>query len=354
MSEDNVREMWSDDQLDEALATLRSEVATEPEVLRGTRAHLLAGAGEVRPADRAPTRARWAILAAAAATVAAVVAGVLVTGRDPGQVTGPPASEAKDPVAKIRAVDEPVRPGQFRYLLEHQWWSTSFDSKYVWKSEYRYEVWVPARERQEWMERRETTGRSELLNGSEEQAIAEGLEPPERTVETYRAPCGDYFAADDGRRPCEFVPSFAHPNQEYMASLTRDPDELLALLREQTEGSTKFTPDSLAFQFVTLFLREEEVPADLRMAFYRTLAKLPDIEITENVPNLDGRRGTSFAVGDQSTRRAIIVDPGTGQVIGERQTALAGNGDRIRPGTVLADSSLTSVVVDGMGVRPAG
>jgi hypothetical protein len=358
MPEDNVREMWSDDQLDAALAALRSDVGVEPGALAGARAELLAAAGAVGgglPEPVPTSRRRWLVAAAAAAVVvvAGVVVAVVARPTEPA-ITGPAApSGTANPVDRIKAVDEPLRPGQFRYVGEHQWWSTSFDSKYLWKSEYRYEVWVPAQERQEWMERRETTGRSVLLNGSEEQARAEGMAPPERTVETYRAPCGDYFAADEDRRPCEFISSFAHPNEEYMASLTRDPDELLAMLRRETAGAQKATPDSMAFQLVSLFLHERNVPADLRVALYRTLAKLPAIEIAENVPNLDGRRGTSFALRDKDTRRAIIVDPGTGNVIGERWTAVSGR-DRVEPGTVLADSSLETAVVDRMGVRPPG
>lgn len=363
MPEENVHEMWSDDELDAALASFRSDVDTDDRVLRDARSALLAAAADdngpdVRRSAAAPSRRpRWVIVAAAAAAVL-VVAGVLVAvvarpDRGTGTVTPPTtSSRPQNPVDRIKATDEPLRPGQFRYIHEHQWWAEWSESEYVRKVEHRYEIWVPAQERQVWMERRETTGRSVVLNGSEKQARAEGVDPPERVVETYRAPCGDYFSPTD--RPCEFIASFAHPNQAYMASLPRDPDELLAQVRGMTKrDDPRFTPDSMAFQHVAVFLRERSVPADLRMAFYRVLAKLPSIEITENVPNLAGREGTSFAVADQDVRREIIVDPGSGQVIGERWlTVRAQNG--MKAGTVRLDSSLETVVVDGMGVRPGG
>jgi hypothetical protein len=363
VSDENVRAMWSDDELDAALAAFRSDVDTDVRLLRAARSDLLAAATaadenepDVPPAAPAPSR--WAVVAAAAAAVIVVVAGVLVAvatrpaDRGDGTGTEPTtSSRPKNPVDRIRATDEPLSPGQFRYVHEHQWWSEWSETEYVRKLEYRYEIWVPAQERQVWMERRETTGRSVLLNGSEKQAHAEGVDPPERTVETYRAACGEYFAPKD--RPCEFIASFAHPNQAYMASMTRDPDELLAQLREMTEGGRKGTPDSMAFQLVSGFLHERWVPADLRMVFYRVLAKLPMIEIAENVPNLAGRKGTSFAVRDKDFRREIIVDPGTGQVIGERwRMVRTQNG--MKAGTVVADSSLETVVVDGMGARPGG
>jgi hypothetical protein len=359
VSDENMRETWSDDQLDAALAAFRSDVDADVRVLRDARSDLVAAATaadgpDVTPAPPASSRRRWAIVAAAAAAVIVVVAGVLVAvvtrPAERGDGTGT-SSRPQSPVDRIKATDEPLRPGQFRYIHERQWWSAWSETEYVWKSEYRYEIWVPARERQVWMERRETTGRSVLLNGSGKQARAEGNDPPERVVETYRAPCGDYFSPT--KRPCEFIASFAHPNQAYLASMTRDPDELLAQLREMTEGGQKATPDSLTFQLVSGFLHERSVPADLRMAFYRALAKVPSIEITEHVPNLEGRKGTSFAVRDKDFRREIIVDPGTGQVIGERwRTVRKLNG--MKAGTVRADSSLETVVVDGMGMRPAG
>ncbi|MGH3876256.1 MAG: CU044_5270 family protein [Actinophytocola sp.] len=352
---DNVHEIWSDDQLDAALATLRSDVDTEVRSLHGAREELLAAAGaaeRVSPEPAPRPRRRWAIVAAAAAAVvvvASVVVAVLARSGEPA-INEP--AEPGDPVDRIHATDVPLRPGQFRYVNERQWFSTTFDSKYEWKSEYRYQVWVPAQERQVWMERRETTGRSVLLSGSEKQAHAEGMVPPGRTVETFRAACGDYFA--DDRRRCEFIPSLRHANEEFMASLPRDPDELLAMVREITAGAEKFTPDSLDFQILTGFLDERTVPADLRMACYRALAKIRTIEITENVPNLDGATGTSFAVRDQWVRREIIVDPGTGQIIGEREVAVGGRDDGIKRGTVLVDSSLEWAVVDRMGARPAG
>jgi hypothetical protein len=360
MPEENVHEMWSDDELDAALAAFRSDVDTDVGLLRDARSALLAAAGAAdENGPPASPRPRWVIAAAAAAAVLVVVAGVLVAvatrperGTGDGTGTGPTSSsQPRNPVDRITATDEPLRPGQFRYVHERQWWSGWSETEYVWKSEYRYEIWVPAQERQVWMERRETTGRSVLLNGSEKQARAEGNDPPERVVETYRAPCGDYFSPTN--RPCEFIASFAHPNQAYMASMTRDPDQLLAQLREMTKGDQKVPPDSMAFQLVSGFLHERNVPADLRMVFYRVLAKLPSIEITENVPNLAGHEGTSFAVRDDDFREEIIVDPATGQMIGERRrTVRAQNG--MKAGTVLADSSLETVVVDGMGVRPAG
>jgi hypothetical protein len=362
MPEENVHEMWSDDELDSALASFRSDVDTNVRVLRDARSTLLAAAADdngpdVRRSAAAPSRRpRWVIVAAAAAAVL-VVAGVLVAvvarpDRGTGTVTPPTtSSRPQNPVDRIKATDEPLRPGQFRYVHEHQWWAEWSESEYVRKVEHRYEIWVPAQERQVWMERRETTGRSVVLNGSEKQARAEGVDPPERVVETYRAPCGDYFSPTD--RPCEFIASFAHPNQEYMASMSRDPAELLAQLREMTKGGGKATPDSMAFQLVSGFLHERNVPADLRMAFYRVLAKLPTIEITENVPNLAGHEGTSFAVPDKNFRHEIIVDPGTGQVIGERRR-MARTLNGMKQGSVVADSSLETVVVDGMGVRPGG
>lgn len=365
MSDENVREMWSDDELDAALAAFRSDVDTDDRVLRDTRSGLLAaapaadeGGQDVRPAAFASPRPRWVIAAAAAAAVIVVVAGVLVAvatrpGTGDGTGTGPTASSRpQSPVDRIKATDEPLRPGQFRYFREHQWWSTYGEGS-VWKSEYVYERWMPAQVRQRWMERRETTGRAVILAGDAEQSRAIGMGPSKASVEVYRAPCGDYFAGD--RKPCEYQGSWEHPNQEFLAALPRDPDELLAQVRALVADATKLTPDYLAFKFLSDVLRETgwAVPADLRMALYRAIAKLPTVDIAENVPNLNGRKGTAFAVSDSYKKWVMIVDPATGRVIGERCTVVTAH-DGLEPGTEYSDSAIDVVVVDGMGVRSAG
>ena len=81
-------------------------------------------------------------------------------------------------------------------------------------------------------------------------------------------------------------------------------------------------------------LRSGLVPADLRAALYRVLGKVPGLEITEQVANLDGKKGTAYGISDDGTRHDVIIDPATGQFIGERQITDEGF-EGIPAGTVI-------------------
>ena len=69
-------------------------------------------------------------------------------------------------------------------------------------------------------------------------------------------------------------------------------------------------------------LRSGVLPADVRSALYRALALLPALVVTERSTNLDGRVGVSYGIVDKElgSRQDIIVDPETGEFIGERES----------------------------------
>jgi hypothetical protein len=100
-------------------------------------------------------------------------------------------------------------------------------------------------------------------------------------------------------------------------------------------------------------LRSGLVPADLRAALYRALALLPGLEITEDVANLAGKHGTAFGIDGDIERQDLIIDPATGEFIGERTVALAG-GPLYPAGTVTNFSSVSTTVVDAIGTKPTG
>ncbi|HEY7592047.1 MAG TPA: CU044_5270 family protein [Actinophytocola sp.] len=375
MPEENVHEMWSDQHLDAALASLRSDVDADARELARTRTGLLAAAGAQprTPAAAPPARRhwpRWAQVAAAVAAVAALVTGVLVArpdgrpaehgsaghGGDQPEIADAAASVQLNAAAdRIHAADEPLAPGQFRYIALHAWWASFVDEPpgYTWVAENLLETWVPAQEKQQWMWRRDVTGKRKWLVGTEAQARAHGIEVEGGWPEgVWRAPCGDWFAKEEGRTPCTTRGSWSSPNEEFMASLPRDPDKLYAALRAVTADSRKSTPDMRALQIAADFLGSGLVPADLRAAMYRVLAKLPTVRVTEKFANLDGRKGTAFGVTDQRERLDVIIDPASGRFIGKRSVVtVADHG--LKPGSVLEYTALDTAVVDGMGVRPA-
>jgi hypothetical protein len=384
MSDENVREMWSDAQLDHALATLRSDVDVDGRRLAQARAELVsaggvdvtepAGSTTTRPAGRRRVRLpRWAVAASAAAAAAALVAGVLVA----RSASGPDAHHPRDSqavesarsaaeqlraaAARIDPVDRPLRPGQYRYIVDHEWWGTQLDDApkyYTWLAEGRYETWVPQDQRQEWLWLRGDTGRRKWLRGTEKQARADGVVGDVKwPEEVYRQPCGDWFAKEEGREPCSKKGEWGWPTEEFMASLPRDPDKLLASLRKEFappkgyHGPMKETPDKLAMEAIAHFMSVIPVPADLRAAFYRVLAKLPTVRVTEQFANLEGRKGTAFGVADQYQRIDVIIDPKTGRYIGERSVLVAPL-HGVKAGTVYSYSAVDTAVVNGIGKRP--
>lgn len=362
MTEDgnNVRDMWSEDELDRALAALRPAEDVDDRAFRRAKADLLVAAGgrEAVPEpgpEPAPRRRRWAWWAASAGTVAAMVASVLVvqTVQFGDTIPSAAAEQLERAAAKVVAVDEPVAPGRYRYIATHAWWMASMD-EYSYLAENLLETWVPADETQDWLWRRDVTGARKWVSGTEEEAREAGFPVdgegwPEGE---WRAPCGDWFAEEEGRVPCATPGSWQVPDGKFLASLPRDTDALYDRMRADTDGRGR-DPDLEMVVYVSDLLRTGLVPADLRASLYRALAKVPTLEITEQVANLDGVPGTAYGISAEGVRHDVIVDPATGQFIGERQVTEQGF-DNLPAGTVTQYTSVTTAVVPDMGARPPG
>lgn len=356
MPEDNVRDMWSEEELDRALAALRPAEDTDDRVFRRAKAELLVAAGGREPApDPEPRRRRrWAWWAASVGTVAAMVASVLVVQTvqfDDAMPSAAAVEQLNSAAAKTGAVDEPVGPGEYRYIATHAWWMASME-EYSYLAENLLETWVPVDQQQEWLWRRDVTGARKWVSGSEEEARKAGFPIDEAgwPEGEWRAPCGDWFAVEEGREPCATEGSWQGPDEEFLASLPRDTQALYDRLRADTEGRGQ-DPDLEMVVYVADVLRTGLVPADLRAALYRALAKVPGLEITEQVANLDGVAGTAYGISVGGVRHDVIVDPETGQFIGERQVTEDGF-ENIPAGTVMEYTSVTTAVVPAMGVRP--
>jgi hypothetical protein len=351
---DNVRAVWSEDELDRALAALAPAEDTDERAFHRARAELLVAAGGRVP-EPAPRRRRWAWWAASVGTVAAVVASVLVvqTVQFGDTIPNAAAERLNSVASRVHAVDEPVGPGQYRYVVTHAWWMSSM-GRYSYLAENLLETWVPADRTQEWLWRRDVTGARKWVSGTEEEARAEGL-PIDGTgwpEGEWRARCGDWYAAEEGRDPCAATGTWQTPDPRFLAALPRDPDELYDLLREETAGRGT-DGDLEVVVYVADVLRTGLVPADLRAGLYRVLAKVPALQVTEEVANLDGVRGTAYGISAGGMRHDVIVDPRTGQFIGERQVSEEGF-DGIPARTVIGYTSVSTAVVPAMGVRPAG
>jgi hypothetical protein len=349
MPDENVHRMWSDDDLDTALAALRPDVDADGPALARARAELVRAAGGAGPAvaaSPAPARRRrhWSVAVAVAAAVAVLVAGAVALrpGRGHDGPARPATTHEQHVVNRIGAVDEPLAPGRFRYVGTRAWALAQAD-KYAYLAEIVTQTWVPERERDKWLQRRTVTGNRKWIFGSEADAKKDGGLHM-WTSGTWRAPCGA-FGQETSFVACDAKGSWQEPSARFLASLPRDPGELYDLLRADTDE------DYWILDHVTTVLRGGTVPADLRRALYRALAMSPHVRVTERVANASGRKGTAFSVVGDATRDELIVDPVTGLFIGERRTTTTAEMG-IPKDTVIVDSAVTYGVVEHERVEP--
>lgn len=307
-----------------------------------------------RPTGEAPKR-HWGRWAAAVGTVAAVVAGFIVVQAVPGDapVAAAAAAEVLNRAAdKIGASDPVVAPGQYLYVESRRWdmATTEADGRTVsYLEENVTQTWVPHDRTQEWLQRTYVTGKREWLQGSEADLRAMGIDPDDRRLEELRARCGD-FHPEGGMRPCEWEGSWQNPTLEFVAALPSDPHELYDELLDVAEEDGD-DPAVTVLGFVNDAIERGLMPAGLRANLYRALTFVPELEVSDRNANLDGRVGIGLGVEHDGWRRELIIDPVTGQFIGGRTTTTRGFGE-IPAGTVVGYSSLSTAVVDRMGIEP--
>jgi hypothetical protein len=250
-----------------------------------------------------------------------------------------------------------VGPGQYRYVAEHVS-AVSQTSHSGFRNAYRVQTWIPADETGEWTQVSERLGPFEQIWGTAEAGAADrpSVEQSGPLDGEVRAVCGNFIAVYLGEQPsCEGLEPQKETTSAYLATLPRDPQRLLAALTDDLRPA-----DDPAYraqtmiQHTVMLLRSGLVPADLRAALYEALALLPELRITEQVANLDGRQGTALGVAVLGVRWDIIVDPATGAFIGERVVQVTASPDGAPAGTVLGSTSVTTGVVDAVGTEPNG
>ncbi|WP_410565302.1 CU044_5270 family protein [Amycolatopsis sp. cmx-4-61] len=365
-------------ELDETLELLHRDARTAPADLSAARARLLAelDAGTVLPLR--PKRARRFALpvAAAVAGVTAVAVTVVAQQRPPapapGPAAGPPApapvpTSAAPDVRLMSAVqvltraadltvgaaDQPVGPGQFRYIAEHTWVQRGVQTgdstgyTYLWEQE--VDRWIPADEHDVWQETRKILNTGKFLGGSVPREQAPEPEITDTDQGRWQGRCGDFFPKAKPPKKCGDPADWDSP--AFYAALPPDPAALYAKLQQLTKarGSTP----SVMFHFGTEILRAGQMPAKLRAQWYRALAKIPGIKVLAASTNLDGRTGVALGLDDRHEIRQLIIDPVTGGFIGER--TIAGSEPEqpwLKPGTELGASAIRTAVTGRLGEVP--
>ncbi|MFI5714158.1 CU044_5270 family protein [Kribbella sp. NPDC051620] len=345
MTDDKLIDLWSEDELDRALGALHEDIPTDQARLEASRATFLAAID--RPVRR--KRRRWAYaLTAAAAVTTLVVGGFLVTTNSPGG-SAEAKAELNSAADHVVAKDPVIPPGKYRYRVSRAWVSnfveTAPNQGVTFLEEQLTETWIPADRTQEWMQRRSTTGHRKLTQGTQQQMdeVTKNIDdkaPPE----VLRARCGDFYL-DAGQQPCTRAGGWQDPTPEWAAGLPTDPKALFKRLKKDAPRNSRGETELLVYAADAL--RTGQVPADVRSALYRALGNLDHLEVSDRAVNLDGKVGIAYGSDDGNERHEIIIDPRTGDFIGERQIITSGK----NRGQLLGFSSVAIRIVDRMGER---
>ncbi|HYS36634.1 MAG TPA: CU044_5270 family protein [Pseudonocardiaceae bacterium] len=353
---DQVHPIWTEDELDTALAGLHNDRG--PANLASARTALYAALGAPEPIIP-KSRRRWPHWAAAAAVVALLVSGALVIRSGPTSTTQQASAAVltlrKAATAAIGERDPVVKPGQYLYIRQNAWWENTIvgTKTFDYLADSVTETWVPADRTGTWMQRRSIIGQRKWVIGTETEAAAGGIPPDDHTPSELTAPCGDFYPATGHTASCADVQgNWQNPTPAWLATLPTDPHAMLDRLKKD---SPAFKPgnglgDAELFVYVADALRGGLVPAKVRAVFYQTLALLPELKVTEQVANLDGRTGVAMGVDspESPVRQEIIIDPVTGQFIGERTVVLKPI-PGFAAGAMTGSSSVTTSVVNSIG-----
>lgn len=139
-----------------------------------------------------------------------------------------------------------------------------------------------------------------------------------------------------------------------VSALPENPGAAFAAL--EREAKTKDSSFAWAmFQLIGAEFREVLTTPAQRSALLAAAARVPGIELIGDVTDRAGRRGVAVAVYDAARRARLqlIVDPASGQLLGEEEVVLGGNVFGYPAGTVIGHTTYThSAVVADVDIRP--
>jgi len=336
----------SDDALERGRAALDAHMAEAAAAL----GQETTGGATVTPISAAcPGRRRWLGVVAASGVAAALVAGLVLTDTIglAGWRGGADAAAAdvlrSASVAAIDSVDPALAPGQYRRID-----TVAVASGNLGKDDgeergflflTRSELYIPADPADDWVWMR-------------------GLDEPYQTFgpRSRAASDADWKRQIDKRGSADYQENVRAPGGAFYGttsdldeidSLPRDPMRLLNHIYRVTLGTGPST-DGEALVWIADLLRTGAAPADLRAALFEAAAMIPGVVITEQQAVLDGRTGVAIGRVESSSgqRQDIIIDPATGQLIGERHVNVGNPDSSIPIGSAESWTAVTTTVVD--------
>jgi len=352
--------MWTDSELDQALADQPAGPAFSPQARARALAAMRAAVEE--PKARRTGRAWW-LAAAAAVAVATGVSATFLSGGPAPQASAAAVQSLQQASAGV--ADVQVGPGQYYYINSHSWdlgaAETRTGKPLDAMTENVSETWIPANRSDVWMHRGGYTGKYTWLVGSDALVKAEGdgglFEPAKQTTQT--GACGDWGGrqtpelggSPDEGKPCDQrIGSWEAPTPRFIAQLPTDPAKLYDKLRADAKDDKG--------QMLTMaagVLKSGDADHDVRSTVYRALMLMPGLDVTDNSATLDGQRGVALGASNGTLRQEIVIDPSTGRYIGERLILMVDGTQYwkgLKPGTVIESSSVRIAVAEKIGVAP--
>lgn len=335
------------------LRRTRSEAALPAEVMDRGRARLFehiakpdAAHGEASSQPRRRLARRAVVGGAFAAGAIALTLGLVITdvvGLAGWRGGAEPAAAAvleQAGAAAIRSVDPVLAPGQYLRITTRAVSTTDGnvgDLVASYQTLMEDTLYRPADLSDEWVRQRAPGAVYRTFGADSERVAAAwsqaGADARGRTSTIERAAAGAFYGA----------PSLV--GEDALNGLPRDPYRLLNHIYRVTLG-TGPSPDTEALVFIADRLRSGVVPAELRAAMYEAAALIPGVEFVDGQVTLDGRVGVAIGRDEDvwGARMEIIIDPETGEFIGERTVSLRDQ-DGIPAGTTLEWTAVTTQVV---------
>ncbi|MGI5500591.1 CU044_5270 family protein [Lentzea sp. CA-135723] len=337
--------------LDRVLDATLARAGDEPvrfDVAAGKAA--LAAALKTRAAEppRKNRKVRW--LAAAAAVTVLTGAGLAASTVD---LTGNGGNSATAAEQLVKAADlasgvadQPLAPGQFRYVRSrYEGITVEYGSTKATYSDIVQEQWIPANRQDEWLFRNKINS-TKWLEGHEGEGDP-GSGTPFKDGQEFRGKCGNYPYYAEGSPDRCVNGTFDNPTPEFVASLPKDPAQMLAKLKEAGQAG-----DSGALLQAGQALNSGQYPAEVRATIFRALALIPGLVVTDKRANLDGKEGVALGMKYYDDFSEIIIDPANGDFIGYRETVaedLPQEKGGLEKGTVRSSSAVTTRIVDSQG-----
>ncbi|WP_039921348.1 CU044_5270 family protein [Amycolatopsis decaplanina] len=371
MHGDSIRKVWSEAELDEALADLHAEPETRQDELSRARAALLRAAGAVEdellptvapPSKRRPSAWRWIAAAAAAALVSGggiVATNAFTDGDGPAPADQSILAPGEDALEGLHGDNFPLRDDQYRLVTESTWTTRVTKSGLVYQTHEILERWLAVPSWKPFKTRFTGTGEIRWIKGDYETAMRNGeaLPGPSSTVSvddvpprtTTTSPAPPALRSRD-RLPAES--GWTHPTTDFLGELPIDPGKMAERLRHDgiwPDGRPAEQPNSPHEMFEMAFnvLRSSQGFGAQRVALCKALAKMPGI-VMETMATPDGRPALSFSVALPDQTRTFIVDRATAAVVGNRAVRPSDKSEDW-PGLTLFDTKISVVITDDGG-----